>query len=396
MTEFTAYLHNDLWLGCTRPNKNLVTSYCPSGYCNSEAVSMGHVEVPKTCELTNDWKLCVKHRTGQLCGECEQGYTVYHHSYNFLCKKCRYGAAGLVIYIFAELIPLALLFGVLVTVKLNLASGFIQSILLFAQTITVINRATSFIALSHKFIEAHNFLLGFFNLELFSLDILSFCLWSGATVLDNLLFHYVTTLFAIILLVSLILAMKSKYGRVNLRKIGCKSLVPIHKSFKTPIIHSISTFLILPYTQYTVTSFQILALLPLYGKGGKPVDYVVRLQGNVEYMGTDHLPYAIPAVLIILFLSIPPPLLLISYPLLWKIKAKLRPTEDDTTIWPIRKHLPLIDSFQGVFRDNCRMFAGLLLLWRLVIAAIFAFSVHITFSRGSSITTSWTTSQQKR
>ena len=172
--------------------------------------------------------------------------------------------------------------------------------------------------------------------------------------------------------------MKSKYGRVNLRKIGCKSLVPIHKSFKTPIIHSISTFLILPYTRYTVTSFQILALLPLYGKGGKPVDYVVRLQGNVDYMGTDHLPYAIPAVLIILFLSIPPPLLLISYPLLWKIKAKLRPTEDDTTIWPIRKLLPLIDSFQGVFRDNCRMFAGLLLLWRLVIAAIFAFSAHIT------------------
>ena len=44
MTEFTAYLHDDLWLGCTRPNKHLVTSYCPSGYCsNSEAVSMGHV-----------------------------------------------------------------------------------------------------------------------------------------------------------------------------------------------------------------------------------------------------------------------------------------------------------------------------------------------------------------
>ena len=105
-----------------------------------------YIEVPKTCELTNDWKLCVEHRTGQLCGECEQGYTVHHHSFNFLCKKCRYGAAGLVIYIFAELIPLALLFGVLVTVKLNLVSGFIQSILLFAQTITVINRATSFIA----------------------------------------------------------------------------------------------------------------------------------------------------------------------------------------------------------------------------------------------------------
>ena len=33
--------------------------------------------------------MCIKHRRGQLCGECEEGYAVYlFHSENFLCGKC--------------------------------------------------------------------------------------------------------------------------------------------------------------------------------------------------------------------------------------------------------------------------------------------------------------------
>ena len=138
----------------------------------------------------------------------------------------------------------------------------------------------------------------------------------------------------------------------------------------------------LSYTQYTVTSFQILSRLTLYGEGGKELRSVVHLQGSVNYFGTDHLPYAIPAVLVLLCLSLPPPLLLISYPLLWKIKAKMKRiltiTEDEnsTTVWLIRKLLPLIDSFQGVFKDSCRMFAGLFFLWRVILTAIFAFSTN--------------------
>ena len=104
----------------------------------------------------------------------------------------------------------------------------------------------------------------------------------------------------------------------------------------------------------------------------------------MEHFGREHLPYAIPALLVLVFLSLPPPLLLISYPLLWNIRAKLtrslgRNGDDTTTPWLIRKLLPLVDSFQGVFKDNCRMFAGLLFLWRIILATIFACSPTHTF-----------------
>ena len=46
-------------------------------------------------------------------------------------------------------------------------------------------------------------------------------------------------------------------------------------------------------------------------------------------------------------------------------------SDNDITVWPVCKLLPLIDSFQGVF-------AGLLFLWRAIITAIFAFSSTLT------------------
>ena len=131
-----------------------------------------------------------------------------------------------------------------------------------------------------------------------------------------------------------------------------------------------------------MTSFRVLSRLTLHGEGGKILGSFVSTQGNVEYFRAGHLPYAIPAVFVLVIFSLPPPLLLFSYPLLWRIKARCRcnkplGTDDDVTVWPIRKLLPLIDSFQGDFRDNRRMFAGLLFLWRVIITAIFAFSTDL-------------------
>ena len=388
MSEFRAILQIGYWVGCTETD-DIITSYCPSGYCSYQNSSGTlNLVISKSCQEMNETNFCTQHRHGQLCGECEEGYSVYYHSENFKCGACPYGAVGLLIYIFAELIPLILLFAVIMVMKLKMTSGLMQSLLLFAQTITLIDRVPSVISLSQTsqiFVRIHTFLLGFLSLDFFRLDELSFCLWSGATVMDNLAFHYVTTLFTILLLGTLVLVAKD--NTLKTKVICCKtirSLAGKTNIFKNSIVHGISTFLILSYTLYTVTSFQILSRITIHGEGEEIYRSVVYLQGNMDYFGVSHLPYAIPAVIVLLFFSIPPPLLLISYPLLWKIKVKVKcnakalESENDTTIWPIRKLLPLIDSFQGVFRDKYRMFAGLLFLWRFILTAIFAFSSDLT------------------
>ena len=384
-SEFRAILRIGYWVGCTDTD-DIITSYCPPGYCNYHDTSATpKFLISKSCQKMNETKLCTGHGSGRVCGECEEGYTVYYHSDNFKCGTCSYGAVGLFIYIIAELVPLIVLFTVIMVMKLKLTSGLMQSFLLFAQTITLINRVPSVIPLSQTvqvFIRVHIFLLGFLGLEFFVLDELSFCLWNGATVMDNLAFHYITTFFTILLLGILILMAKG--SSLKTKMTCCKKIASIAekaKYFKNSIVHGISTFLILSFTLYTVTSFRILSRLTFHEESEEVHRSVVYLQGNMDYFGVSHLPYAIPAVIVLLLFSIPPPLLLILYPLLWKIKAKLRKTsetENDATIWPIRKLLPLIDSFQGAFRDKCRMFAGLLFLWRVIFTAIFAFSSKLT------------------
>ena len=382
VSYFRALLLVGSWIGCSGADGDVATGYCPLKYCNFN--DRQNFLVPKTCEELVLENMCFEHRRGQLCGECEEGYSVYYHSDIYLCGKCSYGALGMLIYLAAELFPLTVLFSVIMLMKLKMTSGPMQSLLFFAQAITLINGICSFSTrsqTSYQFIKYHTFIVGFLKLDFFVLNELSFCLWGGATTLDNLAMRYFTTFFALLLIIAYILALK--HNAVVMKIICCKKLkifTSIIRASKNAAVHGISTFLILSYTQYTVTSFRILSRLPLYGEGGKTIGHVVHLQGNVDYFGRDHLPYAIPAVFVLLIFSIPPPFLLISYPLLWKIKAKFRPNadaENDTTVWPIRKILPLIDSFQGVFRDNRRMFAGLLFVWRVILTAIFAFSRNI-------------------
>ena len=180
MAQFRAFLHVGYWLGYAS-NGMTVTSICPSGYCKYNNGAIEYVILPRSSNTLNQNLLCIEHRIGQVCGQCEKGYTVYYHSDNFLCGRCPYGATGLVVYLFSELVPLAIFFAFIMFTKVKMTSGLMQSILLFSQAILFINSILSLIPLSppsHSCIRAHTFLIGFLNLDFFRLDEISFCLWS--------------------------------------------------------------------------------------------------------------------------------------------------------------------------------------------------------------------------
>ena len=385
MANFQGLLRVGYWIGCSQ--SKVLTGVCPLSYCkyNADHSETGLILIPRTCDELEQSSLCNEHRSGKLCGECEDGFSAYFHSEKFSCGDC-HSALGILFYILAELLPLILVFVLVMALNLNITSGLMQSFLLFSQTLFIINHVPSLRQQSNTtetFISVHTLIVGFFNLYFFHMDEISFCLWKDATILDIIAFHYVTTLFTIILLSGFILVVKQ--NAVSMESVfakwpALKKIEMIAKKVdiqKRSIIHGISAFLILSYTQYTLTSMQIINRTQIYRENGEVDQNVVYFQGNLRYFGEKHLPYAVPAVLVLLFLSLPPPIVLISYPLLWKIKAKLGVRmggNDDTTPWLIRKLLPLIDSFQGVFRDNYRMFAGLFFLWRFILTAIFTFA----------------------
>ena len=222
----------------------------------------------------------------KLCGECEDGFSAYFHSEKFSCGDC-HGALGILFYIVAELLPLILVFVLVMALNLNITSGLMQSFLLFSQTLFIINHVPSLrqqTNTTETFISVHTLIVGFFNLYFFHMDVISFCLWKDATILDIIAFHYVTTLFTIILLSGFILAVKQ--NAVSMESLfakwpALKKIEMIAKKVeiqKRSIIHRISTFLILSYTQYTLTSTQIINRTQIYRENGEVDQNVVYFQ----------------------------------------------------------------------------------------------------------------------
>ena len=103
---------------------------------------------------------------------------------------------------------------------------------------------------------------------------------------------------------------------------------------------------------------------------------LVQYIGNIEYFSWDHLPYALPALIIICTIIALPPLFLIWYPAGRKLLSKchlseLKVVQFVEKVLMIDRMKPLLDSFQSSFKDNCRFFAGLYFLYRVLALTTF-------------------------
>ena len=149
------------------------------------------------------------------------------------------------------------------------------------------------------------------------------------------------------------------------------------------MIHGISTFLIMCLAQTVRVTFFIYSSTPMYRNGGTISSYRALYEGDLIYLSGRHLLYAIPALLITLFIAVIPTLLLLWFPIGPKVMSKcgLNETKLVKIVDSLYNRLkPVIDSFQGCYRDNFRLFAGLLFLYRITILASVAFSFSYTQS----------------
>ena len=151
-------------------------------------------------------------------------------------------------------------------------------------------------------------------------------------------------------------------------------------TIKSSVIHGISTFLILCYSQCVTVSLKLLNNFPMHAREGSnlTISRRVWLNGNIEYFSDKHLPYALPALFCLLTIGIFPPMLLLAYPLFNKVLvffdfAESMLVKVVSQKVPISSLKPFLDSFQGCFKNNLRFFAGLYFLYRwtaLVIAIV--------------------------
>ena len=373
MNTYQSHLIPGYWAGYF--NSQLVTSACLFCDSNKEKIIILPQQKDELDEI-----LCGDTREGVVCGKCRENFTVHFHSPGYMCKPaeplgCR---LGWLFYIISEILPLTIMFITVLTLNIRFTSGaingFILSVQLFSSLdlsaggiITVPTSNGDFLDIA---IQGYQVIYGFFNLDFFNSEHFSFCLWKHVTALDMIAFKFVTILYTMLLIVTIVWIMNKCSGKWFGR---CCRI----NAVKSSIIHGISAFLMIGYAQCINVSLRLLLQVHIYAaKGTKQHTFNrVWFNGEVEYLATDHLPYALPAILCLSTIGVLPPALLLTYPLVNKIITYFGLEEKRffsfvSTVTSMNTLKPLLDSFQGCFKDNFRFFAGIYFLYRWMILVI--------------------------
>ena len=385
--KFQSHLLPGYWVGYLpeESSTNLVTCTCP--FCNYSVSTSEYYNIvlPRNKSELNR-AVCGDTRTGKVCGKCRENYTVHFHSPGYHCKLITLSdpvngcKLGWLFYILSELVPVTLVFIIVLVFNISFTSGRVSGLILFSQLLGMFDiDASGIIKFSStekrkidKWAQGYKVLYGVFNLEFFNSETLSFCIMKNASALDMIAFKYITILYALILIASVIWIMNKCGGRC------CGKYCRI-TTVRSSVIHGISSFLVICYTQCVRISMNLLNPVHFNVELGSNSSPPVRVWYNAEigYFHNQHLPYALPALFCLLTIGILPPALLISYPLLNKVTAFFG-CDDLRSIGFISQKLsisnlkPLLDSFQSCFKDNMRFFAGLYFLYRMVILFIYA------------------------
>ena len=367
-----AVINAGLWAGYIEEKfatADCVTSLCD--YHNSKGNRHEDHLLLLNYSLLND-HVCAPRRNGVLCGSCITGYTTYLHSPSYHCGESTHCQYGPLLYIVSEIIPVTGIFLIILFFNINLTSGALYSFIFYSQVVNNHYRNTVYQSYNGPlmyFFHAFKMIYGIFDLETFEIDQLSFCLFKDATIMDLMLIKYLTTLYALLLIIITILVLKfhSFHCCIKLcHKCG-------RRNIRGSIVNALTAFLVLCYFRCLIITLHI--LVPSYVMG----DHEVRLKtvplynGDMSYLSGDHLKYVTPAVICLLIIILPPPIILSSEPLLVRVSGVLniRRNAITYTLHRLRMKLkPFLDSFQGCFKDNCRYFAGLFFLYRISLVLI--------------------------
>ena len=338
-------------------------------------------DAPDPCSKTQ--RVCEDiDRRGTVCGQCKRDYTVSVNTYDLKCvddKECNWFLTLLAVFG-----PLTIFYLIVFLFRINAAAPYISLVILLAQVLSAKQVANVFLSqcLTTSTI-ANEILISLYsvwNLDVLQVYMPPMCLGKHFGNLEALAFQYLIALYPLILvLVTYALA------ELHARQWWCVYwlLWPIVKLFKVlhisidpmrSIMNTFATFVLLSVTKFTLVSVNLLVYKNLFDVNGTVVTKVPLYKGDTQYFGPKHLPYAVLAIVVLLFCNVLPLLLLFLSPMrsfqrcLRSCCCSFRCVHFVNTF---------LEVFQGHFKDRVshhrdyRFVAGLQFLLRLFVLVDF-------------------------
>ena len=328
------------WFGAVADPSKLTVSLCPSQYCyfgkHRKETRQGYCLLPSTLD-----DQCHSHRTGVACGECKTGYTLAYDSPNCINKnKCSAGMTILVIVltILYWIAVVAAVF-ILMHFQFQISSGYAYGIIYYYSIVDILLNNNPYV--SDTVFQVVAVLSSFAKLtpQLFG----QLCLAKGLSGIDQQFIHYTHAVAVLLILLSVVLV-----ARYSPR---------LAFYVRRYILRVICILLLLSYTSLASTSLQLLQATQYPGYDG----LYVYVSPDMKYFNGRHAFYGVVALLSEAIVVIGLPLFLLLEPLIlsrWFNFIKVK---------------PLLDQFQGCYKNNYRWFAAYYLICRQVIIIIVYF-----------------------
>ena len=323
-------IKRDYWFGNVT-GKPTVT-FCPINYCNFTC-----------CETSNGYyhlspvrdNQCRSHRSGTACGSCKEGYTLSFDSPECVhVNECSLGQTILVLTLIL-LYWIVIIAAVFSIMHFKVAIGYLYAItyyysvvdLLLSQNLYPSDTLSPMINVMSSIAKIIPQFLG------------QFCFITNMSGIDQQFIHYMHPVAISLFLIMITVLAKRSHRLSSVIRKG--------------IIHVICCLLLLSYTSVATTSLLLMRPL-IFHDVDKVYTYV---SPDIQYFHGRHLAYAIVAVLFTIVIIIGLPLLLGLEPFL---NSKIN----------FIKIKPLLDQFQGCYKDKYRYFAAYYMICRLVIIII--------------------------
>ena len=324
------------------------------------------------------------HRTGILCGDCEDRHSPLVLSYNLSCVECPDGHKNWWKFILVAFVPLTFFYFFVVVFNINVTSSRLHGVVWFSQALTIPALVRLFVyslQQGHpkllKLAKALIFFYSFWNLEPFRSVLPDICL--NVTTLQALALEYTVALYPFLLILI-------SYFIVILHDRKCICLVVVWKPFqkylnllrkswdiRTSLIDSFSTFFFLSFFKILNVSSDLLIPTQIHKLGSNKSTLGLYYTPSVEYFGHEHLPYAILAMTVLtMFVCVP---ITISFLYPFQFFQKF------LSLFPFNWHFlrAFVDSYQGCYKDgtepgtiDCRWFSAFVLFSRPLLFIIYS------------------------
>ena len=351
--------------------------------------SVGHYnKVLKNLSEQEEQTCGYLNRQGRLCGKCKLNHLVSAYSYNIKCYPCTSSVwRSVVEYVFIAYLPLTIFLCVVIVFRISVISPAMNIPVLCCQ---LLSAPTSLMVLlqwardTHElhYIKFLSTLYGIWNLDFFRLVIPPICL--PLNTMQLMALDYLVAVYPLLLLTCF-------YVLLRAHDRGCRLVVRLWRPFlwctarlrqqwniRRSIIDAFATFFLLSYIKLLNVSHVLLTSTSVHNAAGSWLGNFLYYDATVEYMGPDHRPYAVLAILVVVGMLLP--LVFLSlYPMQWFQKCLNRCGLNSPGLQMF------MQCFQGYYRDRtdggreCRYFAAVYPAFRIVGYAMYSITLTSTF-----------------